>query len=420
MVQNGVQNNKPHTHTSKSTNLEDIVGHEVDGTSCTPPVMPTTSSQLPEKPQESKKATEEGVQYPLCDSDTKPIGLEIPSNSVHSLKFSPIPITTQNKPAFNDHISPSADHVLPEGRVQTPSHMHSNMETHATSRPDKQNQAKRSKRAKKVPKGRGVKNQGLEETTEHTASNLPKFTAKPLKRSATLSESDEDIEGQNHEQKAKRAKKAHESRVDLDEAMMDAPTSLPELAANSPNQSPKRKSQCLKAEALAQKQPKRARKCPPTTGIEADEMMDANSAESHIPTVAPPTTQDAVATSLKRGLAAPEANGSAISSNAAKKPKQKHEGKLPIDVCIEFEDITQLVDARLREKEEKREEARKRREAPKILKRSRSKTAAAEAEGSAKKPKIAEKPELPKALKRGRGLDDEAEKPNKKTKSKKD
>lgn len=389
MVQNGVQNNKPHTHTSKSTNLEDIIGHEVVVTSCSPPAVPTTSSQLPEKPSESNIATEDSVQYRLCDPDTKPIGLEIPFNSVHSLKFSPVPITTQDKPAVNDHKSPTADHVLPEGRVQTPSHPHSNMETHAPSQPDKQKQAKRSKRAKKVPKGRGVKNQGLDETTKHTASNLPKFTAKPLKRSATLSESEEDLEVQNHEQKAKRAKKAHASRVDLDEAMMDAPTSLPELAANFANQSPKRKSQCLKTEPLAQKQPKRARKCPPTTGIGGDEMMDADPAESHIPTVASPTTQEAVATSLKRGLAAPEANGSAISSNAAKKPKQKHEGKLPIDVCIEFEDITQLVDARLREKEEKREEERKRREAPKILKRSRSKTAAAEAEGSAKKPRTA-------------------------------
>lgn len=426
MDQNGVQNNKPHAHTSKSTNLEGIVGHEVGIAPCSPAVMPTTFSQLPEKTPESNKATEDRVQYPLCDSDTKPIVLEIPPISVHSLKIRSIPIATQKKPAFKNYKTPAVEDVLPEGRVQTPSHSHSNTETHAPSRPDKQKQAKRSKRAKRVPKGRGVKIQGLEETTKHTASNLPKFTAKPLKRNATLSKSDEDPEGQNHEQKAKKAKKAHESRVDLDEAMMDAPTSLPEMAANSPNPSPKRKSQCLEAEPLVQKQPKRARKCPQTNGIEGDEMMDVDPAESHIPTVAPPTTRGAAATSLKRGIAAPAASGSAINSNAAKKPKQKHEGKLPIDVCIEFEDITQLVDARLREKEDKREEERKRREAPKILKRSRGETAAAEAGKSAKKPKtaekaeVAEKPGLPKALKRGRGSDDEAGKPNKKTKSKKD
>lgn len=424
--QHGVQNNKPHAQTSKSTTLEGIVGHEEGVALCSPTAMPTKSSQLPEKTPGSNKATEDRGQYPLCDSNTKPIVLEIPPISVHSLKIGSIPITTQKKPALKNYKPPTVDHVLPEGRVQTPSHSHSNPETHAPSRPDKQKQAKKSMRAKKVPKGRGVKIQGIEETTKHTASNLPKFTAKPLKRNATLSESDEDLEGQNHEQKAKKAKKAHESTADLDEAMMDAPTSLPEMAANSPNPSPKRKSQYLEAEPLAQKQPKRARKFPQTKGIEGDEMMDADPAGSHIPTVAPPTTRGAAATSLKRGLAAPEANGAAISSNGAKKPKQKHEGKLPIDVCIEFEDITQLVDARLREKEDKREEERKRREAPKILKRSRGETAAAEAGNSAKKPKTAEKaegaekPELRKALKRGRGSDDEAEKPNKKTKSKKD
>lgn len=425
MDQIGVQNNKPHAHTSKSTNLEGIVGHEVGVAPCSPAVMPTTSSQLPEKTPESNKATEDRVQYPLCDSDTKPIVLEISPISAHSLNISSIPITTQKKPSFKTYKPPIVEDVLPEGRVQTPSHSHSNTETYASSRPDKQKQAKRSKRAEKVPKGRGVKIQGLEETTKHTASNLPKFTAKPLKRKATLSESDEDLEGQNHEQKAKKAKKAHESRVDLDEAMMDAPTNLPEIAANSSNSSPKRKL-CLEAKPLAQKQPKRARKCPQTKDIEGDEMMDVDPAESHIPPVAPPTTGGAAATSLKRGVAAPTANGAAISSNAAKKPKHKHEGKLPIDVCIEFEDITQLVDTRLREKEDKREEERNRREAPKILKRSRGETAAAEAGKSAKKSKTAEKaegaekPELPKALKRSRGSDDEAGKPNKKTKSKKD
>lgn len=426
MDQNGVQNYKPHAHTSKSTNLEGIVGHKVGVAPYSPTVMPTTFSQLPEKTLESNKATEDRVQYPLCDSDTKPIVLEIPPISDHSLKISSIPITTQKKPAFKNYKPPTVDHVLPVGRVQTPSPSHSNTETHAPSGPDKQKQAKKSKRAKKVPKGRGVKIQGLEETTKHTASNLPNFTAKPLKRNATLSEPDEDLEGQNHEQKAKRAKKTHETSVDLDEAMMDAPTSLPEMAANSQTPIPKRKSQCLEAEPLAQKQPKRARKCPQTKSIGGGGMVGAGPAGSHVPTVAPPTTRGAAATSLKRGLAAPEANGAAISSNAAKKPKQKHEGKLPIDVCIEFEDITQLVDDRLREKEDKREEERKRREAPKILKRSRGETAAAEAGKSAKKPKTAEKaegaekPELPKALKRGRGSDDEAEKPNKKTKSKKD
>lgn len=416
VYQKGVHNNKPPAHLSKLTNLEGIVGHGVGVAPCNPAVMPTTSSQLPEKTPESNRATEDCVQYPPCQChvDTKPIALEISPISVHSLKISSIPMTTQEKPAFKNYKPPTVEDVLPEGRGQTPSHSHSHAETHAPSRPNKQTQAKRSKRAKKVPKVRDVKTQGLEENRKHTTSNLPEFIAKPLKRNATLSESGEYLEGQNHEQKAKKAKKAHESRFDLDEAMMDAPASLPEMATNSTNPSPKRKSQFLEAEQAAQKQSKRAKNCPQTKGVEGDVMMDVDPAESHIPSVAPPTTGGA---SLKRGLATPKANEA-----AAKKPKQKHEGKLPIDVCIEFEDITQLVDARLREKEDKREEERKRREAPKILKRSRGETAAAEAGKSAKKAKTAEKaeeaekPELPKALKRGRGSDDEAEKPKKKTK----
>lgn len=423
MDRKGVQNNKPR---AKLKNLEGIFGHGVGVAPCSPTFLPTTSSQLPEKTPESNRATEDGVQYPLCHIDTKPIALDISPISTHSLKLSSNPITTQKKTTFKGYKPPIVEDFLPEGRRQTPSHSHSNKETNAPSRPDKQTQAKRPKRAEKVPIGCGVKPQGLEENTNHTASNLPKFTAKPLKRNATLSESGEDLEGQNHEQKAKKAKTAHESRFDLDEAMMDAATSLPAIAANSRNPSLKRKSQCLEAEQVAQKQPKRAKNCPQTKGIEGDVMMDVDPPESHIPTVAPLIIRGAIATSLKRGMATPEANRAAISSKTAKKPKQKHEGKLPIDVCVEFEDITQLVDARLREKEGEREEERKRREAPKILKRSRGDTAAAEAGKSAKKPKAAEKskeaekPELPKALKRGRGSDDEAEKPKKKTKSMKD
>lgn len=400
-------------------NPEGIVDPGVGVAPCSPAVMPTMSSQLPEKTPESNKATEDRV-------DTKPIARDISPISVRSQKISSIPRSTQKKPAFKNHKPPTVEDVLPEGLVKTPSQSPSNTENLASSRRHKQKQAKRSKRAKKVPKGRGVKIQDLEENTKHTASNLPKFTANPLKRNATLSEPDEDLECSNHEQKAKKAKKAHESRVDLDEAMMDAPASLPEMAANSSNPTPKRKSQCLEAEQAAQKQSKRFKKCPQTEGIEGDVMMDVDPTESHIPTVAPPTPRGATATSLKRGMAAPEANGAAISSKTAKKPKRKHEGKLPIDVCVEFEDITQLVDARLREKEDKREEERKRREAPKILKRSRGEPAAAEAGESAKKPKMAEKaeeaetPELPRALKRGRGSEDEAERPNKKPKSKKD
>ena len=419
----GVQNNKPR---AKSTNLEGIVGHGVGAAPCSPTFMPTTSSQLPEKTPESNRATEDGVQYPLCHIDTMPIALDISPISAHSLKISSNPITTQKKITLKGYKPPIVEDFLPEGRRQTPSHSHSNKETHAPSRPDKQTQAKRPKRAEKLPKSCGVKPEGLEENTNHTASNLPKFTAKPLKRNAALSESGEDLEGQHHEQKAKKAKTVHESKFDLDEAMMDAATSLPAIAANSTKPSLKRKSQCLEAEPLAQKQSKRAKICPQIKVIEGDVMMDVDPAESHIPTVAPPTIRGATDASLKRGVATPEANGAAISSKAAKKPKQKHEGKLPIDVCVEFEDITELVDARLREKEDKREEEMKRREAPKILKRSRGDTAAAEAGKSAKKPKTAEKseeaekPDLPKALKRGRGADDEAEKPKKKTKSKKD
>lgn len=417
-----IQDNKPQARKSKLTNLEGTVSHGVGVAPCSPAVMPTSPSQLPEKILESNKATEDLVQSPLCHVDTKQITLEVSSVSADSPKISSIPTTPQKKPAFSNYKSPTVQQdVLPEGGVQTSSHSHSHTETHAPSRPDKKKQAKRSNKAKQAPKDPGVKIQGFGENTIHTASNLPRSTAKFLKRNATLSGMDEDPEGQKNKQKSKKAKKVHESRFDLDEAMLDATKSLPEMAANSPSSNPKRKSQSLETEQVVQKQPKRARKCDQTKGIEDDVMIDVDPAKSRIPTVAPPTTPGATATSLKRGIATPEANVAAISSKAAKRPKQRHEGELPIDVCVEFEDITQLVDARLREKEEKREEERKRREAPKILKRRRSETAAAE---PAKKPKTAEraeeaeKPELPK--KRGRGSDDEAEKPKKKTKSKKD
>ena len=425
LFQKGIQDPKPQAHKSKLTNLEDTVSHGVGVAPCSPAVMPTSPSQLPEKILESNKATEDGVQSPHCHVDTKQITLEVSSVSVHSPEISSIPTTPQEKPAFKNYKSPTVqEDVLTEGRVQTSSHSHSHTETHAPSRPDKKKQARRSNKTEQAPKDPGVKVQGLGENTMHTANNLPKSTAKSLKRKATLSGLDEDLEGQKNKQKSKKAKKVHESRFDLDEAMLDATTSLPKMAANSPNPSPKRKSQSLEGEQVVQKQPKRARKCHQTKGSEDEVMIDVDPAKSRIPIVAPPTTPGATATSLKRGIATPEVNGAAISSKAAKKPKKKHEGKLPVDVCVEFEDITQLVDARLREKEERREEERKRREAPKIRKRSRSETAATEAGKSAKKPKAAERaeeaerPELPR--KRGRGSDDEAQKPKKKTKSKKD
>ena len=124
--------------------------------------------------------------------------------------------------------------------------------------------------------------------------------------------------------------------------------------------------------------------------------------------------------SLKRGVATPEAKEAAISSKTAKKPKRKHEGRLPIDVCVEFEDITQLVDARMREMGEKRQMERERREAPKVLKRSRGCAAAEAAEESAKKPKTAKKPEVQNALKHCLVSGEVAEKPKKKLKSEKD
>lgn len=425
VFQKGVQDSKPQAHKSKLTNLEDIVSHDISVVPCSPAFMPTAPSQLPEKTLESNNATEDSLQSLLCNVDTKPITLEVSSVSVHSPKISSILTTPQKNPAFKNYKSPTVEGVLPEGRVQTPSHSHSHShaETYAPSRPDKKRQAKGYRKTKQAPKDPGVKIQGLGENTKHTASNLPKSTATSLKRKATLSGLDEGLEGQKNGQKVKKAKKAGEPRFDLDEAMMDAPTSLPEVAANSPNPSHKRKSQSPEAEQVAQRQPKRAKKWHQTTGVEEDVMMDVDHAKSHTPTVAP-NIPGATATSLKRGVVSPEAHGAAISSKTAKKPKQKHEGPLPIDVWVEFEDITQLVDARLREKEEKREEERKRREAPKILKRSRGEPAAAEAGKSAKKSKTAERaeeaetPELPK--KRGRGSDDEAEKPKKKTKSKKD
>lgn len=423
LFQEGVHDSKPHAHNSKLTDLEGVVGHGIGAAPCSPAFIPIAPSQESETTLESNKETEDRVQFPLYHFDTKPI-TEVPSVTAHSPKFNLIPATPQNQPAFKKYKSPTVESVLPEGQVRTSSPSHSHAETPAPSRPGKKNQAKEFRKAKQAPIDPGAKIQGLEENTKHTASNLPKFTAKSLKRNATLSGLDEGLEGLKNEQKVKKAKNTREPRFDLDEAMMDAPKSLPEVAANSPNPSHKRKSQSPEAEQVAQKQPKRTKKCHQANGIEEDVMMDVDHAKSYIPTVVPPTTPEATATSLKRGVATPEANGAAISSKTAKKPKQKHEGKLPIDVCVEFEDITQLVDARLREKEEKREEERKRREAPKILKRSRGEPAAAEVGKPTKKPKRAERaeeaetPELPK--KRGRGSDDEAEKPKKKPKSMKD
>lgn len=139
--------------------------------------------------------------------------------------------------------------------------------------------------------------------------------------------------------------------------------------------------------------------------------------------MAPPATPKATSMSLKRGVATPEAKEAAISSKTAKKPKRKHEGRLPIDVCVEFEDITQLVDARMREMEEKRQMERERREAPKVLKRSRGCAAAEAAEESAKKPKTAKeakKPEVQNASKHCLVSGEVAEKPKKKLKFEKD
>lgn len=252
---------------------------------------------------------------------------------------------------------------------------------------------------------------------------MPKFTAKYPKRNATISALDEGHKGQKNEQKTKKAKKAHESRFDLDDAMMDGPVSLPEMATNFSNSSPKRRSQPMEAKQVVEKQLKRVKRCNQLKGVEDDVMMDVGPVESHIPIKTSPATPKETATSLKRGVTTPDDKEATICSKMAKKPKQKHEGKLPIDVYVEFEDITQLVDARMREKEEKRKEERERRGAPKILKRSRGSAAAEAAEApykAAKKPKTAEdgegakKPELRRPFKRGWGSDEEAEKPKKK------
>lgn len=263
------------------------------------------------------------------------------------------------------------------------------------------------KKVRKTSRGPGVKLQGNWGNTKHIAPNF-------LKRNSTISGLDEGHKGQRNEQKAKKAKKAHESRFDLDEVLMDAPASLPDMAAYFPNLSSKRRWQSVEARQVAEKQPKRAKRCLHTKDIEDDVMMDVNPAESRIPAVASPAPPKATNTSLKRGVGTPKAKEATISSKMAKKPKQKHEGKLPIDVCVEFEDITQLVDARMREKEERRQEERVRREAPRILKRSQGRAAAEaaeEAEKSAKRPKTAKDaeeaktPELRRAFKRARGSD---------------
>lgn len=403
-----VQDTKPDAHKSKLTNSDGIIGYGVVPAPCDTADIPTARPQLPEK-NESKNATDTdvtGVQYLLCHEDTKTITLE--AIYVTSSNLSSIPLSPQKKPAFKNYKSPTVE-VFPEEQVQTPSRL--NMQNNATSGPEKKKQAKRSKKARN------------EANTKPTARNLPKFTAKSPKRNATISRLDEGHRGQKNQQKAKKAKKAHESRFDLDEVMMDVPASFPEMAANSSNPSPKRRLQSTEAQQVAEKQPKRAKRCHQMKGDGDDVMMDVDLAESHIPTMAPPATPRATSMSLKRGVATPEAKEAAISSKTAKKPKRKHEGELPIDVCVEFEDITQLVDARMRETEEKREVERERREAAKVLKRSRGCAAAEAAEESAKKPKTtkeAKKPELRKALKYGLVSDEVAEKPKKKLKSEKD
>lgn len=381
MSQKGVQDNKPNAHESKLTNLEGRHRRTFE-------------------PNEATKDHVTGVKYLLCHVDPKPVVFEVSPITIKSPNISSIPVNPQKKPAFKNYRTSTVADVMPEEPVQTPSHSHT--ETNASSRPDKKKQAKRSRIAKKAPKGPDEKVQIIGRNTRHTAGNLHKFTAKSLKCNITLSQSDEEHEGQKKQQKAKKAKKAHESRFGLDEAMMDAPASLSEIAANSPNQRLKRKLQSLETQQVAEMKPKRVKKSHQTKGIEDGEMMNVDPAGSDIPTMAPPTTTGATATSLKRGVATPEARGAAISSKTAKRQKQKHEGKLPIDVCIEFEDITQLVDVHLREKEEKRDEERKRREAPKILKLSRGATAGEaveEAGKSAKKLKAAEEAERPEPRK---------------------
>ena len=427
MDQNDVQDNRPDAHKSNLANSEGIVDHGVGLASCNTADTPTAPSQLPQKNEPNKAIGEDfaGFQYPLCHVDAKPITPGASAISVKSPSISSIPVSPQNKFAFKNYKSPTVE-VFPEEPVQVPSRLHT--ETNASSRPDKKKQAKRSKKLSKAPNGPGVKVQGIEGNTKHSARNLPKFTAEFPKRSATISGLDEGHKGQENEQKAKKAKKAHESRFDLDEAMMDAPASLPEMAAKFSNPSPKRRSQSTEAQQVAEKAPKRAKRSHQKKGVDDDVMIDVDPADLHIPSMAPAAPR-AATTSLKRGVVTPEAKEAAISSKTAKKPKQKHEGKLPIDVCVEFEDITQLVDARMREKEEKRQEERESRGAPKSLKRSRGSAAAEaadEADKSAKKPKMAKdaeeakQPELRKAVKRGRASGEEAEKPMKKLKSKKD
>ena len=411
MDQEDIEDTKPDAHKSRLTNFDGVIGYGVVPATWDTADIPTTRPQLSEK-KESKNATDNdvtGAQYPFCHEDTKTITLE--AISVTSSNLSSIPISPQRKSVFKNYKSPTVE-VLPEEQVQTPSRLH--MQKNAPSGLEKKKQAKRSKKARN------------EVNTKRMAPILPKFTTKSPKRNATISRLDEGYRGQKNDQKAKKAKKAHESRFDLDEAMMDAPAILPEMATNTPKPSPKRRLQSTEAQQVAEKQPKRAKRCHQMKGVEDDVMMDVDPAESHNPTMAPPATPKVISMSLKRGVATPQAKEAGISSKAAKKPKQKHEGKLPIDVCIEFEDITQLVDARMREKEEKRQVERERREAPKILKRSRGCAAAEAAKESAKKPKTAKdaeeakEPKLRKALKHGLVSDEVAEKPKKKLKSDKD
>lgn len=212
MDQKNVQDTKSDAHKSKLTNSDGIIGYGVISAPCDTADIPTTRPQLPVE-IESKNAPDTdvtGVQYLLRHEDTKTITLE--AISVTSSNLSSIPLSPQMKPAFKNYKSPTVE-VLPEAQVQTSSRL--NMQNNAPSGPEKKKQAKRSKKARN------------EANTKRPARNLPRFTAKSPKRNATISRLDEGHRSQKNEQKAKKAKQAHESRFGLDKGMMDVPASLP-------------------------------------------------------------------------------------------------------------------------------------------------------------------------------------------------
>lgn len=78
-------------------------------------------------------------------------------------------------------------------------------------------------------------------------------------------------------------------------------------------------------------------------------IIDIDPANLHLLSIALATPK-AITILLKRGLITLKATKTAISSKIAKKLKQKHKDKLPINVCVEFKNIIQLVNAHIREK----------------------------------------------------------------------